>query len=91
MDDIVLLALMVTTLQTLLEVCYAYAVLHDIGYNTTKSVLYTVRPKPSQCRYSTRVGLGNEELSIVDEFRYLGHVMTVDCLDDKDIQKQFRR
>ena len=27
----------------------------------------------------------------VDQFRYLGHVMTSDCRDDKDIEKQFRR
>ena len=31
------------------------------------------------------------ELSFVEEFRYLGHIMTADCRDDKDIKKQFRR
>ena len=41
--------------------------------------------------YSTRVRLGNDELSFVDEFRYLGHVMTADCRDDKDIKKQLFR
>ena len=35
--------------------------------------------------------LRNEELSFVEEFRYLGHIMTPDCRDDKDIKKQFRR
>ena len=35
--------------------------------------------------------LGNEELSFVEEFRYLGHIMTADCRDDNDINKQFRR
>ena len=44
-----------------------------------------------QGRYSARVMLGNEELSFVKEFRYLGHAMTADCRDDKDIKKQFRR
>ena len=34
-DDMVLLAPKVTALQTLLEVCHAYAVPHDIVYNTT--------------------------------------------------------
>ena len=38
-----------------------------------------------------RVRLGNEELSFVQEFRYLGHIMTADCRDDKDIKKQFMR
>ena len=49
------------------------------------------KKKQSQGRYSTRVTVGNEELSFVEEFRYLGHIMTADCRDDKDIKKQFRR
>ena len=88
-DALVLLAPTVTALQTLLELCRAYAGPHDIVYNTTKPVLF--RPKQSQGRDSTRVRLGNEELSFVEEFRYIGHVMTADCRDDKDIKNQFRR
>ena len=33
----------------------------------------------------------SQELSFVEEFRYLGHVMTPYCRDDKDINKQFIR
>ena len=86
-DDMVLLAPTVTALQTLLEVCRTYAGPHDIVYNTTKTVCMLVRPKQSQGLYSTRVRLGNEELSFVEEFHYLGHVMTADCRDSKDIKK----
>ena len=50
-----------------------------------------VRTKQLQGRYSTRVTLGNVELGFVEDLRYLGHVMTADCRDDKDIKKQFRR
>ena len=39
-----------------------------------------VRPKQLQDRFSTRVRLGNEEFGFVEEFRYLRHVMTADCL-----------
>ena len=81
-DDMVLLAPTVTALQTLLEVCHAYVGPHDIVYNTTKRVCMMVRPKKSWGRCSTRVRLGNEELSFVEEFRYLRHVMTADCRDD---------
>ena len=87
----VLLAPTVTALRTLLEVCRAYAGFHEIVYKTTKRVCMLVRPKQSQGRCSTRVRLGNEELSFVQEFRYLGHVMTADCRDDKNIKKQFMR
>ena len=45
-----------------------------------------VRPKQSQGRFSTRVWLGNEELSFVEEFRYLGHIVTADRRDEKDIK-----
>ena len=45
----------------------------------------------SQGRRCPSVRLGNEELSYVDEFRYLGHIITADCRDDKDVEKQFRR
>ena len=75
----------------LLLLCRAYAGPHDIVYNTTKTVCMLVRPKQSQGGSSTRVRLGNEELSFVEEFRYLGNIMTADCGDDKDIKKQFRR
>ena len=46
-DDMVLLAPTVTALQTLLEICRAYAGPHDIVYNTTKTVCMLVRPKQS--------------------------------------------
>ena len=53
--------------------------------------MYAGRPKQSQGGDSTRVKLENEELSFVQEFRYLGHVMPADCRDDEDIKKQFMR
>ena len=69
--------------------CTSFSPYTLIVYNTTKTVCMVVRPKKSLGRYSTRVSLGNKELSFVEEFRYLGHVMTADCRDDKDIKKQF--
>ena len=65
-DDMVLHAPAVTALQTLLEVCRAYAGPHDIVYDTTKTVCMLVLPKQSQGRFSTRVRLGNDELSFVE-------------------------
>ena len=47
--------------------------------------------KASYGRFSTGVMLLNEELSFVEEFRYIGHIVTADCWDDKDIKKLFRR
>ena len=86
-DDMMLLAPTITAVQTL----FTYAAPHDIAYNTTKTVCMLVRPKQSKGRYSKTVRLRNEELGFVQEFRYLGHVMTADCRDDKDIKKQSMR
>ena len=73
----VLLSPAVTALQTLLEVCWTTC--HCIQHSKN-SICVLVRPKQSQGRYSTRVRLGNEELSFVEEFHYLGHIMTADCV-----------
>ena len=50
--------------------------------------MYAGPPKQSQGQFSTRVMVGNKELSFVEEFRYLRHIMTADCRDDKDIKKK---
>ena len=52
-NDMVLLSPKVTALQTLLDVCRAYAGPHDIVYNTTKTVCMLVRPEQSQGLFST--------------------------------------
>ena len=49
--------------------------------------MYAGLAKKSQGQFSTRVRLGNAELSFVEEFRYLGHIMTADCRDEKDFKK----
>ena len=71
--------------------CICWTSSNDIVYNTTKTECMLVRPKQSQGQFPTRVRLGNKELSFVEEFRYLGNILTADCRDDKDIKKEFRR
>ena len=69
-DDMVLLAPRVTALLTLLIWRYVAHMLDLMTlYTTQRNML--VRPKQSQGRYSTGVGFGDEDLSFVDEFRYL--------------------
>ena len=86
-DDIVLPAPTVTALQTLVEVCHAYAWPHDIVYNTAKTERMLVWSKNSQGRYSTSVRLWNEELSFVEEFRYLGHVIWLQTVEIRTLKK----
>ena len=87
----VLLAPMVTALQTLLEVCRAYAAPHDIVYNTTKTVC--VPSDQSNHRVGTQQESDSEMRNLLRRGVSLpvGHVMTAGCRDDKDIKKQFMR
>ena len=89
-DDMVLLAPTVTALQTLLEVCRAYAGPHDNVYNTTKTVCMLVRSKQSQGCFGRISRLRDKGHGFVDEFRCLGDVMTADNRDN-NIGKLFRR
>ena len=59
--------------------------------------LYTPQLKQYACwsdqsnhRVGTQQKSGSEISSFVKEFRYLGHVMTADCRDDKYIEKKLR-
>ena len=55
---------------------------------TTQRKQYVCWSDQSNYRVGTQQESGgNEEHSFVQEFRYLGHVMTADCRDDKDIKK----
>ena len=61
--------------RNLIHLDRAYTGPHDIVYNTSKTVCMLVWPKQSQglLPSMTRVMLGNEEHSFVEEFRYHGH------------------
>lgn len=60
-------------------------------YNTSKTVCMLVRPKGPKRYLSTDVKLDRVTLDFVDEFQYLGHIISADCTDDKDVTKQTRR
>ena len=90
-DDMVLLAPTLSAMQRLLDICNSFAGPHDIVYNTTKTVCMLVKPKGCKYNIATEVALDGVTLNYVDEFRYLGHIVTADCTDNKDIDKQTRR
>ena len=57
---------------------------------------YTTQRKQYICKAITGSVLNKRQArklgtQLRQEFRYLGHVMTADCRDDKDIKKQFMR
>ena len=90
-DHMVLLAPTVTALQTLLEVCRSHAGPHHIVYNTTKTVCMLVPTKAIRGSVLNKSQARKWGTCFIEELSYLGQVMTADCRDDKDINKQFRK
>ena len=90
-DDMVIMAPTVTALQVLLDICVDFANGHDIVYNTSKTVCMLLKPRRSNATFVTDINLGGTALQYVEEFKYLGHIISEDCRDEKDVHKQFRR
>ena len=72
-------------LQDLLDICGEYAEKHDIKFNTKKSVVLIRRNKLLKTAIVPKFKLCQEFLNEVKEIKYLGHIITDDGKDDKDI------
>jgi exonuclease III len=88
-DDIVVFAPSVLGLKKLLHACNDYAYEHDINFNTRKSAVMIFRPKLGmQITYQPKFCLNGRELSVTDSIKYLGHYLSSDLTDTKDIKRQ---
>ena len=90
-DDLVLLLCPQTWLQELLETCERYAAEHDIIFNTQKSVTLIRRSKMLKDADIQPFSLCGKNLSEVNEVKYLGHFITADGKDDKDMNRACRQ
>ena len=84
-DDLLLMCPSFRGLQDLLDICGEYADKHDIKFNTKKSVILIRRNKLLKNAVVPKFKLCNEPLTEVNEVKYLGHIITDDGKDDKDI------
>ena len=78
-------------LQELLVVCEKYALEHDIKFNTKKSVVLVRRSKLLKNAIIPSFELCNEKLKEVNEVKYLGHYITSDGSDVKDMSRACRQ
>ena len=90
-DDLVLLCPSQRGLQELLEICEMYAAEHDIIFNTKKSVTLIRRSKMLKDADIKPFVLCGENLKEENEVKYLGHFITSDGKDDKDINRACRQ
>jgi hypothetical protein len=72
-DDLVVLAPNLSALNVMITICENYADEFCIKFNGTKSKLMVFDKSPGQFR--PRVTLNNEQIEVVDELKYLGHML----------------
>ena len=93
-DDIVLFAPSVAGLRRLIDCCVSEAKELDIKFNPSKSkcMLFPTSDKRFSLKGAPNpvILLDGSPLKFVDEFPYLGHVMTPDLSDAKDIVRARR-
>ena len=90
-DDLVLIAPSTAALNDLLRICDKFAVEHHIVFSTMKSVCMRILPPRVKINNCPSIYLGETKLQFVNEFTYLGHNITSDFSDDKDILKEMRK
>ena len=88
-DDICLLALSASAMQSLLDVSYDYSSDNDILFNPIKSVCTIFKPKANKL-YLPPVFIGSDALKYVAKSKYLGFSFCDSKQDDNDILHQMR-
>ena len=89
-DDLVLFAPSPGGLQNLINICNTYATEYDIKYNAKKSMVMIIRATSDKHDKFGRFSLGDIILDETSDVKYLGHIITDNLSDDKDISRQKR-
>ena len=88
-DDLVVLSPCIEGLQDLINVCRLYGADHDILYNSKKTVSLSIN-KNKNIVHRPNFKLGDANIPVCEEVKYLGHIISADLSDDKDIMKHKR-
>ncbi|XP_052751474.1 uncharacterized protein LOC128200826 [Galleria mellonella] len=89
-DDMVLLSPSIGALRKMLAVCEAYAKNHGLVYNSSKSVIMTFVSGHKKPKYVPPISLNGNVLDVVNDFKYLGHIIANTLKDDLDIERERR-
>ena len=88
-DDLVVFSPCSAGLQQLLRVCWQYGPEFDIKYNASKSKIMITRSRDHKKLLFPDFLLSSSVLKVC-EIKYLGHYISSDLSDDKDIYRQCR-
>jgi len=83
-DDICVFGPSVRGLQSILDVCQAYAESH--GINCSKTVCMTFQAKSAKSTVTPLLTMGGQNVRSVNHYKYLGIVLDTELSDDKDTQ-----
>ena len=87
-DDIALISPSASGLNRLIKVCSDFGIKHDIKFNSTKSAILVFKSSLLKfCNYDN-FELGNNKIPVVNNIKYLGHIISNDLKDTLDIERQ---
>ena len=90
-DDMVLLAPATSALQQLLRECHRFGIAHDMVFNPKKSAVMIFKNKDAIVLNAPPFVLNDENIPVVEEYCYLGHIIDADLNDEKDILRQRKK
>ena len=78
-------------LNLLLSECQKYGIECDILFNSKKSAVMFVKPDYMRNTVMPKFMINHETINVVNEYSYLGHIITDTLSDDPDIARQGRK
>ena len=90
-DDLVLISPSTRGLFKLIAECQRYGIEFDILYNPMKSAVMFFKPASMLNIRMPNFKISNENIKVVHEYTYLGHILTDTLSDDLDILRQRRK
>ena len=87
-DDLVIFSPSSVGLRALISVCEKYGISHEIRFNYKKSAIMICRGQFMKNVCPPLYTLNGEIIKEVDSVRYLGHIISSNGKDDKDIMRQ---
>ena len=89
-DDMVLIAPSAYALQSLLNICSTYAIVHNILYNTEKSYCMICWPKRFLFKFLPNFYLQNDVLEYISVYKYLGVLINEHMNDNDEMLQRMR-
>ena len=72
------------SLKTLIDHCHQFGHTNNIKFNSTKSAILPILPEDKKKNRTPPIHMNNEVIPVVEDFKYLGHILSDNKNDDLD-------